>query len=85
MEDPLLRFHCAELFKIGGVAEDAERRCELALRELYRARNAVVHEGNVLLEEERSIYLAAIAVELLLLGLEYRQVALLDAAEVGGT
>ena len=43
------------------------------LVELYRARNALVHEGNPILAEDKSIYLAALAVEVLLLGFENPQ------------
>jgi hypothetical protein len=83
LEDPLLRYHCAEVARIGAARDDVARGCQRALEDLYSARNAIVHHGNVLLEEERSMYLASLAVELVLLGLEHRTLALLDAAELG--
>jgi hypothetical protein len=75
--DPLLRFHCVEALKLRGRKLDqVGQRCAEDLRELQQARNAVVHEGSVFLQEERSTYLAALAAEIALLALEHREDAL---------
>jgi hypothetical protein len=73
-KDPLLWFRCNDLLYTGKARLERlqeERRRDLV--ELYRARNALVHEGNPILAEDKSIYLAALAVEVLLLGFENPQ------------
>jgi len=72
-EDPLLHYRIYELTTLGDrKLNDIRKRCELDISELYQARNSLFHEGVSDLREERARYLAALAVELLLLTLESR-------------
>jgi hypothetical protein len=74
-KDPLLQFRCNDLLYMGKARLERlqeERRRDLL--ELYKARNALVHEGSPILAEDKSIYLAALAIEILLIGFENPQV-----------
>jgi hypothetical protein len=70
-EDPLLRFHLAELIKLRGRRlQDIRERCADDLVDLRKARNELVHDTDLLLSEQRISYLASLAVEMLLLRIE---------------
>ena len=70
-KDPLLRFHLVEIRRLHGRRLAAVReRCAEDLAELRAARNALVHDKDLLLAEQRTAYLAALATEMVLLHLE---------------
>jgi len=69
--DPLLRFHFAELRNLNGRRlETIRERCSTDLDELRKARNELVHDTGLLLAEQRTSYLAALAIEMLLITAE---------------
>jgi hypothetical protein len=69
--DPLLRFHLAELVKLHrGRLTRIREDCIDDLRELRDARNELVHATELVLSEQRTTYLASLAIEMLLLRIE---------------
>lgn len=69
--DSLLRFHLAEIHRLHGSRRAAvSARCDRDLAELRMARNALVHDKDLLLTEQRTAYLACLATETTLLYLE---------------
>lgn len=70
-EQPLLRFHLAQLVLLKKRRlEKIAARCRGDLEELRESRNEMVHDTGPLLSVQRTSYLASLAMEMLLLRIE---------------
>lgn len=73
-DDPLLFYRCREILDIEGngtMRAEIRRQCAQDLSRLKQIRNALVHEGNVIAQEEESDYLAALACEIVFCSFEH--------------
>ena len=69
--EPLFKWHCEELVKFDAEIDAAARpEAERNLGRLERMRNAAAHEGDPLLEDEETDFLAAVAGEILFMAFD---------------